>query len=213
MRIGIIGAGGKAGSAIYREALRRGHDTTAIVRSRARARGVLGSDVAMLEKNGFELDQSDIEAFDVLVNAAGFIPPEAGKHVDLTKHLVSIAHSGRPRLVFILGAGSLYAGEDRHRFIEDIKLEEDSDQWIAIPAFQLEQLTLLEGVTDADWVGVSPQALFYDGHATTPVLGTDEIMKSSDGKSHTSTGTMAVAILDELENPSHSRTRFTVGDE
>lgn len=213
MRIGIIGAGGKAGSAIYREALGRGHDTTAIVRSRGRARGVLGSDVTILEKNGFELERADVDQFDALVNATGFIPPEADKHVDLTRHLVSIADSGKPRLVFILGAGSLVAGDDRHRFIEDMRLEEDSDQWIAIPESQLDQLTLLEGVTDADWVGVSPQALFFDGPATKPVVGTDEIMMSADGSSHTSTGTMAVAILDELENPAHSRVRFTIGDE
>lgn len=213
MKIGIIGAGGMAGSAIYREALKRGHEATAIVRSRDRARGILGSDVVTIEKSGFELDRSDVENFDALVNAAAFIPPEASRHVELTEHLVSLASSGTPRLVFILGAGSLFAGEDRHRFVEDIKLEEDSDQWIAIPQNQLAQLEHLETVTDADWVGVSPQALFHDGPATRPVIGVDEIMYASDGASHTTTGTMAVAILDELENPAHRRLRFTVGDE
>ena len=213
MKVGIIGAGGKAGSAIYREAVRRGHETTAIVRSVERARAILGSDVVSIEKSGFELERADIEGFDALVNASGFAPPEAGKHVELTEHLVSLATSGSPRLVFILGAGSLFAGAARHRFIDDIKLEEDSDLWIAIPQNQLKQLELLESVTDADWVGVSPQALFTEGPATAPMVGTDEIMLSSDGRSHTTTGTMAAGILDELEKPSHHRTRFTIGDE
>ena len=213
MKVGIIGAGGKAGSAICREAVRRGHETTAIVRSVERARAILGSDVVSIEKSGFELESADIEGFDALVNASGFAPPEARKHVLLTEHLLSLAASGSPRLVFILGAGSLFAGADRHRFVDDIKLEEDSDLWIAIPQNQLKQLELLESVTDADWVGVSPQALFTEGPATAPMVGTDEIMLSSDGRSHTTTGTMAAGILDELENPSHHRTRFTIGDE
>lgn len=213
MKIGIIGAGGKAGSAIYREARSRGHETIAIVRSRERARAILGSDVDSLQKSGFELDEADIEAFDVIINASGFPPPEAGKHIELTQHLVSLASSGSTRLVFILGAGSLFAGPDRHRFIEDIKLEEDSDLWISIPQNQLKQLELLETVTDADWVGISPQALFTEGPASTPVVGTDEIMASADGTSHTTTGTLAVGILDEIENPVHRRTRFTIGDE
>lgn len=213
MKIGIIGAGGKAGSAIYREARRRGHETTAIVRSRERALAILGSDVVAIEKSGFDLDASDIESLDAVVNASAFAPPKASKHVELTKHLVSLVPSGKPRLVFILGAASLFAGPDRHRFIEDMALEEDSDLWIAIPKNQLKQLEFLETVTDADWVGVSPQALFIEGPASTPVVGTDEITLSSDGTSHTTTGTMAAGILDEIENPTHRRTRFTIGDE
>lgn len=213
MKIAIIGAGGKAGSAIYRDALARNHDVTAIVRSIERARAVLGSDVVALEKDSFELTAEDLQEFDAVVNAVAFAPAEGNQHVVLAQHLVSVAASGTPRLVFILGAGSLFAGSDRHHFIEDIRQAPGSDEWIAIPENQLKELHYLESVNTADWVGISPQASFIEGGATTPAVGTDEIMFASDGESHTTTGTLAVAILDELENPTRRRVRFTVGDE
>ena len=42
MKIGIIGATGNAGSAIYREASARGHEVVAIVRNEEKARKCLG---------------------------------------------------------------------------------------------------------------------------------------------------------------------------
>ena len=39
MKIGIIGATGNAGSAIYREASARGHEVVAIVRNEEKAKG------------------------------------------------------------------------------------------------------------------------------------------------------------------------------
>lgn len=119
---------------------------------------------------------------------------------------------GAPRLVFILGAGSLTTGEDNHLFVEDIRNIPGADAWISIPENQLKELEFLRSVTDADWVGVSPSAMFTPGEATEPVLGTDRLLHAGDGESHTTTGTMAVAVLDEIEKPAHSRTRFTVSD-
>jgi putative NADH-flavin reductase len=44
------------------------------------------------------------------------------------------------------------------------------------------------------------------------VLGRDELLIAPDGSSQVTTGTMAVAILDEIEHPTHQRERFTVRD-
>jgi len=48
MKIGIIGATGNAGSAIYQEAVQRGHEVTAIVRNEAKAKEQLGETVKTL---------------------------------------------------------------------------------------------------------------------------------------------------------------------
>ena len=42
MKIGIIGATGNAGSAIYQETVQRGHEVTAIVRNEAKSKEQVG---------------------------------------------------------------------------------------------------------------------------------------------------------------------------
>ena len=42
-------------------------------------------------------------------------------------------------------------------------------------------------------------------------LGKDELLVAADGQSRISTEDFAIALVDELEQPKHSRQRFTVG--
>lgn len=212
MKIGIIGATGQAGSAVFQEATARGHETVAIVRDTARAVKVLGAQAPVLERDAFALTAEDLAVFEVVVNAFGTTPDQAHLHVDLARHLVERADAQRPRLVFILGAGSLITGGDRHLFVEDLRKAPDAQAWISIPEQQLLQLEFLRTVRQVQWVGASPQALFAPGEATEPVLGGDELLVAGDGQSHTTSGTMAVALLEEIENPKHRNTRFAVGD-
>ncbi|MDO4918808.1 NAD(P)-dependent oxidoreductase [Kocuria sp.] len=212
MKIGIVGATGRAGSGITREALRRGHEVVALVRDSAKAREMFGESVSVLERDALALTAADLDALDAVVDAFATPPQHVSQHLVLAENLLRFAASGSPRLLFILGAGSLTAGDDHHLYVEDIRATPGAEHWIAIPETQLRQLDLLRASEGPDWVGVSPQAVFEPGPATTPVLGADEIMLGADGESHTTTGTMAVAVLDELEDPRHHRTRFTVGD-
>lgn len=71
MKIGIIGASGKAGNEILKEAKTRGHEVTAIVRNASK---VQEQDIAILEKDVFELTAEDIKPFDAVVNAFGAAP-------------------------------------------------------------------------------------------------------------------------------------------
>ena len=212
MKIGIIGATGRAGRDIHAEATARGHEVVALVRDADRAVEVLGADVTTMVRDAFEVTQQDLRGFDVVVNAFGTTPDRSYRHVDLARHLVESADGLEPRLVFILGAGSLVTGEDRHQFIEDIARIPGAESWIAIPRSQLHQLEYLRAIGGANWVGISPSAVFEPGPATAPVIGRDELLVAPDGGSHTTTGTMAVAVLDEIENPQHANCRFTVGD-
>ncbi|WP_198401202.1 hypothetical protein [Erysipelothrix larvae] len=50
MRIGVIGANGKAGSLIVQEAVSRGHDVTSIIRQGQAAKGTV-----LLKKDLFDL--------------------------------------------------------------------------------------------------------------------------------------------------------------
>ncbi|WP_313818000.1 NAD(P)H-binding protein [Citricoccus sp.] len=215
MKIGIIGATGMAGQEIYREAVRRGEDAVAIVRDAAKAREVLGADAAVVEKDAFALTAEDLAGFEAIVDAFGTTPDRARTHNELVRQLVEAApatEESSPRLVFILGAGSLTDPETGALAIEGIRQAPGAEAWISIPEAALEQLEYLRTVDTADWVGISPQMTFSPGEATTPQLGTDALLTAADGTSHTTAGTMAVAILDEVQKPAHHNTRFTVSD-
>lgn len=215
MRIGVIGATGMAGREIYHEAVRRGETAVAIVRDGARATELLGADAEVLAKDAFELTSHDLAPFDAIVNAFAIAPDEAHRHVDLARHLVAAVSSSpghSPRLLFILGAGSLTNPGTGLLAIEDIRRLPGSEAWVNIPAQQLKELEYLRTVDTVDWVGVSPQFEFLPGAATTPLVGGDGLLTAADGGSHTTAGTMAVAVLDELQTPTHHKTRFTVSD-
>lgn len=212
MKIAIIGATGMAGQEIYKEAKERGHEAVAIVRSEAKAKEILGDDVNVLEKDVFLLERSDLEKFDVVVNAFATAPNLAYLHVDLAAKLVALFRETKePRLFFILGAGSLLDQND-NRFVETIRKAPGSEAWISIPENQFKELLFLQNVENVNWVGVSPSAEFVPGEKHTPTIGKDHLLVASDGKSHTTSGTMAVAILNEIEKPTIERGRFTVSD-
>lgn len=212
MKIAIIGATGMAGQAIYREAAGRGHDVVGIVRDGGRAKKILGGDAKVLAKDVFELQKSDLDGFDVIVNAFSAAPDRAYLHVDLAAKLVALfRETSAPRLFFILGAGSLLDQNERP-FVETIRTMPGADAWVSIPVNQFKELEFLRNVDNVNWVGASPSATFEAGEKHTPVLGKDHLLTAADGKSHTTSGTMAVAILNEIEKPSVLKDRFTVSD-
>jgi len=214
MKIGIIGATGNAGRALYAEAVKRGHQVTAMVREPDEARTLLGADVVVLAKDAFDLVYGDLKVFDVVVDAFSTAPTQAYRHLDLATRLVSLLRdTQRPRLIFIVGAGSLTTGADHHLLVEDLRRSPGAETWIATPDNQLKELRFLQGVDNVNWVAVSPSRTFAPGEATGFVLGRDDLLVAPDGSSHVTTGTMAVAILDEIEHPAHVRVRFTVRDE
>ena len=212
MKIGIIGATGKAGRDIFAEAVSRGHEVVALVRDADRAAEVLGADTPVVVRDAFELTQKDLAQFDVVVNAFGTSPEQAHGHVSLARHLVETIDGAEPRVVFILGAGSLTTGADNHLYVEDIANIPGAEAWISIPRYQLQELQYLRDIQSVNWVGISPGAIFEPGRATTPKVGKDQLLVDEAGNSHTTTGTMAVAVLDEIEKPKHRNCRFTVVD-
>ncbi|WP_206426688.1 hypothetical protein [Clostridium sp. E02] len=183
---------------------------TAIVRHKDKAISLLGNGVKLIDKDVFDLTKSDLEGFDVIINAFATAPDKAYLHLDLAAKLVSFfRETESPRLFFILGAASLL-DENNNLFLDTLKTVPDAASWISIPVEAYKTLNYLRGIENVNWVGVSPSAEFVAGEATVPVLGTDHLLTSSNGKSVVTSKTMAVAILDEIENLQFIHTRFTV---
>jgi len=70
----------------------------------------------------------------------------------------------------------------------------------------------LETVKNVPWVGISPGNVFQEGPAKPAILGKDHLLFNEQKQSVTSSGTLAKAIIDEIETVQHENTRFTVID-
>ncbi|WP_048000037.1 NAD(P)-dependent oxidoreductase [Lactiplantibacillus herbarum] len=215
MKIMIIGATGMAGSAITERALAQGHSVIAVGRSQEKLATLSANPhLTTLAKDAFSLSLPELQAVDVVVDAMASRPTEAYLHVDLAAKLVAqLRQQATPRLVFILGAGSLSTGDDHHLFVHDIESDPANASFVAIPQNQLAELTFLRTVKNVDWVGISPAAMFQAGPATAINYGKDDLLINANGDSITNSGTMAAAVVAEIEQPQHHQTRFTVANQ
>ncbi|MFE4812392.1 NAD(P)-dependent oxidoreductase [Peribacillus simplex] len=208
MKIGIIGASGKAGSLILKEALTRGHNVTAIVRDEAKVQ-IQGASV--LEKDVFDLKSEDIKGFDVIVNAFGAAPGKEHLHVEAGKILIE-AMKGAPqtRLIVVGGAGSLFV--DEAKTIRVLDTPEFPKEYFETAYNQSKNLGDLQNATGIQWTFISPSAFFDpQGNRTGRyTLGKDNLLVNSKGESYVSYADFALAVLEEIENPQHINQRFTV---
>lgn len=215
-KIAVIGATGMAGSAIVKEAIKRGYDVTAISRTQANLEKLAndvgnGTNVNIIVKDAFTLTKNDLDQYDVIIDAFACAPNQAYLHVDLaTKLIAMFRETDSPRLFFILGAGSLHTGSDDHLVVKDMMKDPKNDSFIEVPKNQLSEYKFLQTVNNVNWVGVSPSATFKPGNKTDFKLGNNNILTNDQGVSETTSGTMAVAIMNEVDNPKHHQERFTV---
>lgn len=200
-KIAIIGATGRAGSQLLAEALRRGHHVTAIARSAASLPAQAGLRSQAVDLLDTPALTAALAGHDVVLSSARFdgVPPQAIIGATLA--------AGVPRLLVVGGAASLLLPDGTRLF--------DSPQFPA--AYRAEAaggiafLEALRAQTALDWSFLSPAALF-DGQERTGRfrLGQDQLLSDADGQSRISFPDFAIAMLDELERPAHSRQRFTV---
>ncbi len=211
MKIGIIGATGKAGSLIVKEANDRGHEVTAIVRNAAK---LSGGKVDVLEKDLFDLQAEDLQQFDVVINAFGAPAGKENLHVDAGKALIEAA-KGAPetRLIVVGGAGSLFV--DEAKTIRLIDTPEFPKEYFATASNQGQNLEDLQKTSGVKWTFISPAAFFNpEGKRTGSYQkGKDNLIVNSKGDSYVSYADYAIAVLDEIENPQHINERFTLVSE
>ncbi|AZF14967.1 NAD(P)-dependent oxidoreductase [Pseudomonas sp. R3-18-08] len=201
-KIAIIGATGRAGSQLLEEALRRGHTVTAIARNTdtlAARPGVTAKRVDALDADAL---QQAVSGSDVVISAAHFATLPASAVIGPVKK------AGVKRLLVVGGAGSLLL-PDGSRVIDSPGFPAEYKTEASAGA---EFLEALRQEKELDWTFLSPSALF-DGTERTGKfrLGQDELLVNTDGTSSISFADYAIAMLDEVEAPKHSRKRFTVG--
>ncbi len=205
MKIGIIAASGKAGSIITKEALRRGHDVTAIVRHPAK----VDEDVAILQKDLFDLTTADLEKFDVVVDAFKAANGKEEQFLTSTEHLVEILSGTNVKLFVVGGAGSLYVDDHITHLYETPTFP---DAFKPTSTMMGRGLEVLENQDNLNWTYISPAADFQaDGPKKGYyVLGNEMLMSDANGKSEISYADYAVAMLDEIETGEHNCEHLSV---
>ncbi len=200
MNIAIIGATGNIGSRVLDEALRRGHEVTAITRDPRKLEPRAGVTVrAGSTSDGPALTRT-LKGHDAVIISVKWNENDIGRVIDV------IRKSGVKRCLFVVGAGSLLRKDGRTHF--DHMAERGVQPPTSKPAAVA--LEAIRKVSDLDWTAISPAASIQPGERTGKFrLGLDDLIEDAEGRSAISREDFAVAILDEIEKPKHIRKRFT----
>lgn len=211
MNIALIGASGFIGSALLNEALQRGHQVSALVTNPAKLAARAGLSVEAVDVNDTAALAAQLRGKQAAISAfSGHAQADVrGYYVAGMRSIVAAAkQAALPRLLVVGGAASLE--------IAPGKILLDSPdfpaQWHGTAAGARDALLMLRDEPTLDWTLLSPSAHLEPGPRTGRFrLGLDQLLVDAAGKSHISVADYAVAMIDELEKPAHSRRRFTVG--
>lgn len=201
MKITVIGATGMIGSRIVAEAASRGHEVTAVSRSGAAAEGA--SKTAAIEPSDTPAVRAAIEASDATVIAVA--PDRSGGSHEPTiqAHRDLIAAQPHARFLVVGGAGSLE--------IDGVRLKDTPG---FPPAYYNEAATLstvldlYRASKNLNWTILSPAPAIAPGKRT----GAYRVGSNSPVGDAISAEDFAVAVVDEIEKPAHTGTRFTVAN-
>ncbi|MGW9739363.1 NAD(P)-dependent oxidoreductase [Micrococcus luteus] len=213
-RIHVLGGTGYAGSRIVREAARRGHQVVSFSRSIPTDQ-TPGVDYRAGDVQDQAFLASAFENTDVVISALsthGGLAGEGRLRVLLSAAARLAAEQG-VRLGVMGGAGSLLITQDGPRLVDTPDFPE-----VAKP----ESLELAGALDDLrandderlDWFLISP-AENFGKHAPGTARGhyrvaSDILLRDEHGVSEISGDDLALAIVDEIERPTHHRTRFSV---
>lgn len=210
MNIAIIGASGFIGSALRDEALSRGHTVTALVSRPERLEARDGLTVKKADVQQTERLANQLQGFDAVLSAFSGHAQEdvAGYFAKGFDSILSAAKlAGVKRLMVVGGAGSLEVAPGKQL----IDTPDFPAQYKATAEGARYALNALQGQDDVAWTMLSPAAMIAPGERTGQYrLGTNQLLTDTNGESRISVEDYAKAMIDELEEPAHQNTRFTL---
>ncbi|UXT41292.1 NAD(P)-dependent oxidoreductase [Agrobacterium tumefaciens] len=200
-KIALIGASGNAGSRILKELSDRGHQVTAIARNPEK----IASLPNVVAKKGDVFDQAGLsellKGHDAVISSVHFTASDPATLIE------AVRASGVQRYLVVGGAGSLEIAPGQRV----VDLPDFPAAYKAEATKGAEFLDRLKQEKQLDWTFLSPSAEFVPGERTGKFrIGKDNLLSNDDG-SRISFEDYAIALVDEIEKPQHSRQRFTIG--
>ncbi|WP_410470343.1 NAD(P)H-binding protein [Campylobacter concisus] len=176
------------------EALKQGHDVTAIIRDKEYKNG----GVKVIYKDIFELTKTDLAGFDAVISAfAAWTPDTFALHKKVATHLRNLLEGGDTRLIVVGGAGTLFV-DDKGTMVMDTP--DFPTAYMGVAKATAESYFELKDRSDLLWTYVSPAGDYDANGARTGkyVLGGDNLILNSKNESYISYADLALAIIDEL---------------
>jgi putative NADH-flavin reductase len=213
MKIALIGGTGFVGSALLNEALERGHQVTALARDVSKYTPRERLSVVNADAQDAAQVARAVAGHDAVLSAYNPGWGNADIHDEFLKGSRAIHEgvraSGVKRLLVVGGAGSLFVAPG----VQLVDTPTFPAEWKAGALAAREALRLIQQDTELDWTFLSPAVFLEPGPRTAKFrLGKDEPLMQADGTpAHISVADLAVAVLDEIEQPRHVRQRFTLG--
>jgi putative NADH-flavin reductase len=205
MKIALIGASGYVGKVLLEESLARGHEVTGLLRH--------PENLAPHDKlSAKRVDVLDGDALARLLSGHDAVISAFNPKFDeglrgVRSILAATERAGVPRLLVVGGAASLQVSPGKRL----IDMPDFPAEWKASALATAEELELLRREAKLDWTFLSPAASLVPGERTGQFrIGGETLLTGPDGQSRISVADYAVAMLDELERPAHSRQRFSV---
>ena len=210
MKIALIGATGHVGHYFLNEALQRGHAVTALVRDPSKLAARDGLGVVQADVSDPAQVASAVAGHEVVISAFnggwGSADLRARHAAGSQAILDGVKRAGVPRLLVLGGAGSLEIAPGQ-RLVDSPEFPEQWKQGALGAADALDQL---RGEQRLDWVFLSPAMLLEPGQrALVPPRRRPGPVRRQ-GREPDFLEDLAVAMLDEAEQPRHHRQRFTV---
>ena len=205
-KIAVVAANGKAGQLIVREAVERGNDVTAFVRSENRtvAENVVVKDI-------MDLTPKDLVGFDAVVDAFGAWTPETlPQHSTTLAHLCDILSGTDTRLLVVGGAGSLCVNPEHTKTVSETP--DFPEMFKPLASAMAEALSDLRERDDVRWTYISPAGDFQaEGERTGEyILAGEELTLNDRGESIISYADYAIVMVDEIESGDHIQQRISV---
>ena len=212
-RITVLGGTGYAGAAIVAEAASRGHQVTALSRTRPETPR---PDVTYVQGDATdEPTLSDVvSGADVVVAALAPRGPLAGTFREVNRTVARLADAAGASLYVVGGFSSLRPAAGADRYVTDLSTvpAELHDEILAGAALILDDLPAAP--ESLDWVFVSP-ALNFGAHVPGDTLGTyllgDEVAVRPEGGA-ISAADYALGVVDLIDKGDRHRTQVNLGN-
>ncbi|RNF83103.1 NAD(P)-dependent oxidoreductase [Montanilutibacter psychrotolerans] len=210
MNLALIGASGFIGSSLLSEALSRGHRVTALVSQPEKLPQHANLTAVATDVQDTARLATQLAGHDAVLSAfSGHAQEDVrGYYVRGIESIITATRTARvPRLLVVGGAGSLEIAPGQ----QVVDTPTFPAQWKATALGARDALERLVQETELDWTMLSPAAKLEPGERSGQFrIGGDQLLVDEQGHSRITVGDYAVAMIDELEHPAHSRRRFSV---